>query len=105
MGTNRHVVRRDDGWGVREEGNRRDTSHHVFQKYAIEAAREIAIRQKSEVLIHGRDGKIRERNSYGNDPPLPIADFFCADQREVCGQSIHSLIGITLNRWLVRSGC
>jgi hypothetical protein len=71
MGTNQHVVLRDDGWTVREEGNRRDTSHYVFQKDVIEATREIAIRQKSEVLIHGRDGKIRERNSYRNDPHPP----------------------------------
>lgn len=24
--------------------------------------------RKAEVLVHGEDGRIRERNSYGNDP-------------------------------------
>ena len=41
------------------------------QAEAERAAREIAINQKSEVLIHGEDGRIRERNSYGNDPYPP----------------------------------
>lgn len=71
MGKNQHVVQRDDGWAVRGEGNTRDTSHHSTQEDAFEAARDIAQRQKSEVFIHGRDGKIRDRNSYGNDPHPP----------------------------------
>ncbi|HBO8843999.1 TPA: DUF2188 domain-containing protein, partial [Pseudomonas aeruginosa] len=53
------------------EGNTRDTSHHPTQKEAAEAAREIARNQKSEVLIHGKDNKIRARDSYGNDPHPP----------------------------------
>ncbi|MCA1979310.1 MAG: DUF2188 domain-containing protein [Thiobacillus sp.] len=30
-----------------------------------------AINHPSEVLIHGENGRIRERNSYGNDPHPP----------------------------------
>lgn len=71
MGTNQHVVHREDGWAVLGEGNQRDTSHHSTQREAINAARDIAINQQSEVIIHGEDGKIRERNSYGNDPFPP----------------------------------
>ena len=41
------------------------------QKEAIAKAREIAINQKSELFIHGENGRIRERNSYGNDPYPP----------------------------------
>ena len=70
-GRNQHVVRRDEGWAVRGEGNTRDTAHTQTQRDATEIAREIAQNQGSEVLIHGRDGKIRERNSYGNDPYPP----------------------------------
>lgn len=70
-GKNQHVVRRDDGWAVRGEKNKRDTSHHPTQAEAFEAAREIAKNQGSEVLVHGRDGKIRERNTYGKDPFPP----------------------------------
>lgn len=70
-GKNQHVVPRDDAWAVRGAGNSRDTSHHRTQAEAERAAREIAINQKSEVLVHGEDGRIRERNSYGNDPYPP----------------------------------
>lgn len=70
-GKNQHVVPRDDAWAVRGAGNSRDTSHHQTQAQAERAAREIAINQKSEVLVHGEDGRIRERNSYGNDPYPP----------------------------------
>lgn len=71
MGKNQHVVPRADGWAVRGEGNQRDTSKHDTQAEAERAARTIAINQKAEVLIHGENGRIRERNSYGNDPFPP----------------------------------
>lgn len=71
MGKNQHVVRRPDGWAVRGEGNSRDTSHHTTQQVAIDAAREIAQRQGADVVIHGRDGRIRDRDSYGSDPFPP----------------------------------
>lgn len=70
-GKNQHVVKRDKGWAVLGEGNIRDTSHHPTQKEAAEAARKIARNQKSEVLIHGKDNKIRARDSFGNDPHPP----------------------------------
>ncbi len=71
MGKNQHVVQREDGWAVRGEGNSKDTSHHRTQEGARQAAVNIARNQQSEVLIHGRDGKIRDRDSYGNDPYPP----------------------------------
>lgn len=70
-GKNQHVVKRDNGWAVLGEKNSRDTSHHRTQQEAFVAARDIARNQKSEVFIHGEDGKIRERNTYGNDPFPP----------------------------------
>ena len=70
-GKNQHVVKRDNGWAVRGAGNSKDTSHHATQREAADAARNIARNQKSEVLIHGRDNRIRERDSYGNDPYPP----------------------------------
>jgi hypothetical protein len=70
-GKNQHVVSRKDGWAVLGEGNKRDTSHHRTQVEAERAARGIAINQQSEVVIHGENGRIRERNSYGNDPFPP----------------------------------
>lgn len=71
MGKNQHVVKRDNGWAVLGENNTRDTSHHRTQEEARLAAREIAKNQKSEVVIHGVDGRIRDKDSYGNDPFPP----------------------------------
>jgi len=71
MGKNQHVVPTKGGWGVRGAGNRRLTSVHPTQREAAEAARDIARKQRSEVVIHRRDGRIRDRDSYGNDPCPP----------------------------------
>jgi len=68
---NQHVVPRGDQWAVRGSGASRDTSHHNTQADAIATAREIARNQQAELLVHGRDGRIRERDSYGNDPHPP----------------------------------
>jgi hypothetical protein len=72
MSKNQHVVRRPDGWAVRGEGNSRDTSRHETQGAAIDAAREIAQNQRSDVVIHRPDGRIRDKDSYGADPAPPI---------------------------------
>lgn len=71
MRKNQHVVPNDGGWAVRGAGNERLTSRHETQADAIAAARQTAINQGSEMLIHGRGGQIRERNTYGDDrcPP------------------------------------
>ncbi|WP_322995202.1 DUF2188 domain-containing protein [Castellaniella sp.] len=70
-GKNQWVVPREDGWAVRGEGNSRDTSHHATQQEAINTAKEIAQNQASELFIQNKQGQIRERNSYGNDPFPP----------------------------------
>lgn len=72
MGKNQHVVRRGDDWAVRGERNTRDTSRHETQREAIDAARVIAQKQRSEVVIHRPDGRIRDKDSYGNDPTPPV---------------------------------
>lgn len=71
MGKNQHVVPHEGGWAVRGKGNSRATSVHQTQAEAIADATQIATNQQSEVLIHGRDGQIRERNSHGHDPYPP----------------------------------
>jgi uncharacterized protein YdaT len=71
MGKNQHVVPHGEEWAVKGEGNRRATSVHETQKEAIEAARDIARNQRSELFIHGEDGRIRERDSHGHDPYPP----------------------------------
>jgi len=70
-GKNQHVVPHGDDWAVKGAGNSKATSVHSTQEGAIEKARDIARNQQSELLIHGSNGRIRERDSYGNDPYPP----------------------------------
>ncbi len=67
-----HVVRHQDGWATKKEGA--DRAGHVTdtQREAIEKARDQARRENVEVVIHRRDGTIRDSDSYGNDPHPPI---------------------------------
>ena len=61
-----HVVPSGDEWAVEEDG--RQLSMHRTQADAERAGREDAIRAKAELVVHGRDGQIERKNSYGNDP-------------------------------------
>ena len=70
-GRGQHVVPRDGKWAVRKAGAARVTRRYDTQREAIDAASEIARKQRTEVYIHGRDGRLRERNSYRNDPFPP----------------------------------
>lgn len=70
-GQNQHVVKRPGGWAVIGAGNERATKVVPTQKQAIELAERTARKLKSDTKIHGRDGKIRGGNSYGNDPCPP----------------------------------
>lgn len=72
MGKNQHVTKHPSGgWQVKGAGNTRATVRTSTQKEAIAAARSIAIKSQSEVVIHGTDGRIRAKDSYGNDPYPP----------------------------------
>lgn len=71
MGKNQHVTPKDGMWQVKGAGNSKATSTHQTQQQAIDAAKGIAKNQKSELFIHNREGQIRDRNSYGNDPYPP----------------------------------
>jgi hypothetical protein len=75
MGRSNDVhVSRNSGrstWKVTQCGQR--LSNHHTQANAIEAGRREARRDDVDLVTHGRDGKIRSKDSYGNDP-LPPRD-------------------------------
>ena len=70
---NQHVVPARDGWAVKGAGAQKATKVFDTQREAIAAARQIAVSQRSELLIHGKNGKIRDKNTYGRDPHPPKA--------------------------------
>jgi hypothetical protein len=61
-----HVVPAGDQWEVEIGGNTRST--YDTQDEAIKQGRHLAEDQNSELVIHGQDGSIREKDSHGNDP-------------------------------------
>lgn len=64
------VEPRSDGrWAVQKNGTTRASSLHDTQRAAEQAARRQAIREKTELVVKGRDGAIQRRDSYGNDSP------------------------------------
>lgn len=72
MNKNIHITKRPDGkWQAKSAGNQRASYIADTQADAIKAGRDYAIRNKSELVIHGENGRIREKNSYGNDPFPP----------------------------------
>jgi hypothetical protein len=66
-----HVEPSDKGWRVAVEGVGRARSTHSTQAEAAHAARKLARKNRAELIIHGRDGRIRARNTYGHDPRPP----------------------------------
>jgi uncharacterized protein YdaT len=68
---NQHVVPHGNQWAVKGEKNERATKIVDTQTEAIKIARDIAINQKSELVIHRPNGQIRDKDSHGNDkfPP------------------------------------
>lgn len=72
MGKNQHVTpHHNGGWQVKGAGNSKATVRVATQAQAIQIAREISKNQHSELVIHGRNGAIRAKDSHGNDlfPP------------------------------------
>jgi len=58
----------DGGHQVKTGGAGRAYRRTETQAEAIQIGRQLAINQATELKIHGMDGRIRESNSYGNDP-------------------------------------
>ena len=68
MRKNQHVVSLGNRWAVKEEGADEPFAVFKTQSEAWEKAKSIARKERTEAFLHGRDGQIRERNTYGHDP-------------------------------------
>lgn len=70
----RHVVPTEQGWSVAKPGAGRPSSTHATQSEAEKRAKEIVRRSGGgEVVIHGRDGRIRDSDTVApaKDPNPP----------------------------------
>lgn len=68
---NVHVVPTPNGWAVKQEGNPSSLSRHHTQAAALQAGKPLARALGGELVTHGRDGKIRDKDSFGQDPFPP----------------------------------
>ena len=65
-----HVTyRKNEGqWNVTSGSNGQSMGKYDTQKEAMEYGRKQAMEASAEFVVHGKDGKIRLSQSYGNDP-------------------------------------
>jgi hypothetical protein len=63
--------RSDGKWESKREGSGRASKVADTQAEAWAHSKQLATDTKGEALLKGRDGKIRERNTYGKDPYPP----------------------------------
>lgn len=59
------------GWNVRKGGAKRASVHTDTKAEAVKMGRIISQRSGSELVIHGKDGRIQRSDSHGNDPCPP----------------------------------
>ncbi|MEY2475856.1 MAG: hypothetical protein QOG87_1171 [Actinomycetota bacterium] len=59
---------KDDRWQVKRSGATRASRVFDTQSEAEEFGRTLAKRERTELVLAGRDGSIRDKRSYGNDP-------------------------------------
>ena len=65
------AVPHTDGWAVKQENSREYVQTFNNKQDCVKFARELAKENQTELFIHGKDGKIQSRDSYGNDPFPP----------------------------------
>ena len=61
-----HVVPNGDAWACEVAGDKRESFD--TQDEAITRGRELAEQEQAELVIHGKGGRIREKDSHGHDP-------------------------------------
>ena len=68
-----HVVPNNttDGWSVKKGGTKRASVNTDTKAEAVKIGRVISQRTESELVIHGKNGKIQSSDSHGNDPCPP----------------------------------
>jgi len=70
--SNIHITKRSDGsWNVVQAGTGLNYGSFRRQSDAIDSGRPIARMMNAELVIHDRNNRIRDKDSYGNDPFPP----------------------------------
>lgn len=82
-GSTLHVVHKPTGgWAVKQSGNHKATGVFSSQREAVAAARELAQGRSANVVVHRRDGTIRQEYRQSRQrsgmTKRPVTGFGCA---------------------------
>ena len=73
MARNEHhvVPSPNGGWNVKRNNAQRASIHTEMKAEAVRAGRQISQNQRTELVIHGKNGRIQNPDSHGHDPCPP----------------------------------
>lgn len=71
QGSHHVVPNPKGGWDIKKGGGQKSIKHTETKEAAEKIARGISKNQETELVIHGKDGKIQRKDSHGNDPHPP----------------------------------
>lgn len=61
----------DKKWRTKQDGAKRALGYFPTQEEAEDRGRSVAKSEETELVTHGRHGRIRSKDSFGNDPHPP----------------------------------
>lgn len=69
---NHHVVPNPNGgWDIRRSGSDRSSGHFDRKQDAVDRGRQISRSQRTELVVHGKDGTVQRKDSHGSDTHPP----------------------------------
>lgn len=67
-----HIVPNPNGgWDIKRNNAQRASAHKNTKLAAVSLGRQMSKNQHTELVVHGKDGKIQNPDSHGNDPCPP----------------------------------
>lgn len=68
-----HVIAKSDGhWSVKKTGAERASGNFSTKAAAVTSAKKLVTKDGGgELIVHGKDGRVNRRDSYGIDPNPP----------------------------------
>ena len=73
MARNEHhvVPNPSGGWDIKRNNAQRASAHTETKAEAVKTGRQISQNQKTELVIHGKNGRIQNLDSHGHDTYPP----------------------------------